>query len=539
MGLTFKITLSKDTFIPMNHERYEEKNCSFYTFPKQEAFKSNENNMICPKILTPIASISRASNDSLRCMVSSADVISTDCDTNKHVYPEMGFYLKQDTVTKLKDSTRKLIRIIEEIQAKTRKRPATIDGDTNSIATVIDENNTDHFPCDELKSLEYQTKMLQAICVEHEEDDCSIYKRLTRKCSCLNNEIFNDFVIHFNEKSKYTTNNLGEIVKNLHILKKFLYIGGEYTKNALMFLNQGLALSQYTEKVEIAQGCAHADICNIFEEYSIVTACISWPFVAEYYGDATSQLWTAQLLNKLAEIEEGRRYLRFNSKILNDIRKVLRKKGSNLDMNTVDALNATLNLLTPSFEKNADIKYFCKSAHEGIGNNTIKHLLEYRQYMTLDELRMHLELLKNFSKLEFGKEELSGILNVMLVLFRAIITDYNNSEINILITSTLNNILTKHVRRNVKANPIVTLRDTGTEAIEIKSPKMTKKHNKKYKRSNHKNGMGYSPVKDINMSKYSGWETSRSTVIKSRILPKDMKDEGKMRSPVIVVPMEK
>lgn len=61
---------------------------------------------------------------------------------------------------------------------------------------------------------------------------------MIRKCHCLNREEFNDFVIHFNEDTKHFTNTLGEIIKNVRIVKKFLYMGGPYTKNALVFLNE-------------------------------------------------------------------------------------------------------------------------------------------------------------------------------------------------------------------------------------------------------------------------------------------------------------
>lgn len=73
---------------------------------------------------------------------------------------------------------------------------------------------------------------------EEEEHDCSIYKRLTRKCHCLNQKEYNDFIIHFNEDTKYRTSTAGEIIKNVRILKKFLYMNGGYTKNALQFLNE-------------------------------------------------------------------------------------------------------------------------------------------------------------------------------------------------------------------------------------------------------------------------------------------------------------
>lgn len=84
--------------------------------------------------------------------------------------------------------------------------------------------------------------LIYIICIiffyQDEDDDCSIFKRLTRKCNCLNQMEYNDFVIHFNEDTKYFTSTIGEIIKNMRILKRFLYMGGTYTKNALIFLNE-------------------------------------------------------------------------------------------------------------------------------------------------------------------------------------------------------------------------------------------------------------------------------------------------------------
>lgn len=45
-------------------------------------------------------------------------------------------------------------------------------------------------------------------------------------------------MIHFNEDTKYVTTTIGEVIKNIRIVKKFLYMGGTYSKNALLFLNE-------------------------------------------------------------------------------------------------------------------------------------------------------------------------------------------------------------------------------------------------------------------------------------------------------------
>lgn len=44
------------------------------------------------------------------------------------------------------------------------------------------------------------------------------------------------------------------------------------------------------EKLDIIQGCAHADVCNVFDEHSMVVVCISWPCNDETHGDATTQV---------------------------------------------------------------------------------------------------------------------------------------------------------------------------------------------------------------------------------------------------------
>lgn len=48
--------------------------------------------------------------------------------------------------------------------------------------------------------------------------------------------------------------------------------------------------SQHSEKVEITLGCTQADICNIFDEDSIVVTCISWPCKYQYYGNYVTQV---------------------------------------------------------------------------------------------------------------------------------------------------------------------------------------------------------------------------------------------------------
>ncbi|XP_038214293.1 uncharacterized protein LOC119834082 [Zerene cesonia] len=439
------------------------------------------------------------------------------------------------TIHKLKESTKRLLGILDQIQSKTNRKIAITDN---------------KLPDDDPQS---------------EDDDCSIYKKLTRKCQCLNVKEYNDFVIHFNESTKYTTNNIGEIVKNMRILKKFLYMGSDYTKNALMFLNEGLTDCKFKEKIEIIQGCTHADICNIFDEYSIVTVCIAWPCKVEYYGDSITQAWAASLLHKLADLEEGRRYLNLNSKITNDIKKVVRKRISQLEADTVDTLNEVLNLLRPLFIKNPNVTYISKSAHEGntrftnraqntqiispyrygipmiyqtevkyrrsikptytacIGTRTIKDLVEYREHMTIDEIFMHLDILRNFSQIEFGKEELTFNLPALLLLFKDLLREYDNSEMNILIMNMLNNIMTKHIKNNEenKSKGLRAVSNALTEPIKRKTEGCQMPPKKNTKKSNKSKGMGVSPIKYLQKSKLN------------QAICKDL------RASIIIVPIEK
>lgn len=68
---------------------------------------------------------------------------------------------------------------------------------------------------------------------------------------------------------------------------------------------------------------------------------------------------------KLAQLEEGRRYLKFSSKITNDLKKVIRKKASKLEFDTLESLNATLNLMHPPLAQHINVTYYCQPADEG------------------------------------------------------------------------------------------------------------------------------------------------------------------------------
>nr|XP_021181702.2 uncharacterized protein LOC110370282 [Helicoverpa armigera] len=450
--------------------------------------------------------------------------------------------VKLDSLNELKDSTKKLLYLLEDIQSKTYSKDLPPQDFTEVLLVKpdgmkwpsVNDDNVD--PA--LKKLEAQTKTLNSIYIEDDDDDCSIFKRLTRKCHCLNQQEYNDFIIHFNEDTKYFTSTIGEIIKNMRILKKFLYMGGRYTQNALTFLNEGLADSGYVEKVEITQGCSHADVCNVFEDHSIVIMCISWPFKLEYYGDSMTQSLAASFISKLAQMEEGRRYLKFTSRITNDIKKVLRKKGSRLDMDTVESLNAALNVLHPPMTQNSS---YLKHTDEAYGAENIKALKHYRQYMTLDEIFTHLDLLHNLSIEDHGKKYMTSVLPSLLILFKQMLKEYDNSEMNIIVTDILNNIVSTNMLKP-KENTwprTVTVAHTATESIKMRNemvqmppppPSHKKSHTKKASNKS-KSHVGPTKFRQASRRKVSEYENP-IFLNRSRKFTKDGNTH------IIVVPIE-
>ncbi|CAH1636405.1 unnamed protein product [Spodoptera littoralis] len=439
--------------------------------------------------------------------------------------------IKLDSIKQLKDSTKKLLCLLEDIQTKTNFKVFPI-ADTTEIrlAQIAAEDikepvNTD--ASDEaLKKLEAKTKALNTIYLEDEDDDCSIFKRLTRKCNCLNQLEYNDFIIHFNENTKYFTSTTGEIIKNMRILKKFLYMGSKYTKNALIFLNEGLADSGYAEKVEITQGCSHSDMCNVFEDNSIVTTCISWPCKLEYYGDTVTQNLAASFVYKLAQLEEGRRYLKFTSKVTIDIKKVLRKRGSKLDIDTVELLNAALKVMHPPMTQHVNGIYHFRHLDEGYGSGNFKALLQFRAYMSIDEVFTHLDLLNNLSSDEKGKMELKRNLPGLLQLFKDMLQQYDNSEMNIIITNILNNIVSKNMfQENNRSDwpKALIMANIATEPVKTRNETIQQPEKKTHKKPNKSRiflNRGHKAI---------GGPADHN---KSKKLIKD-------RRPIIVVPVEK
>ncbi|KAI8421854.1 hypothetical protein MSG28_009791, partial [Choristoneura fumiferana] len=320
------------------------------------------------------------------------------------------YHVKTDTVIQLKESTKKLLSLLEELQSKTHSKEAVTDEPPilENIVRPQDHAN--------------KTKELDAIVIE------------VRK--------YNDFVIHFNEDTKFCTNTIGEIIKNMRIVKRFLYMGGKYTKNALMFLNEGLNQATCTEKVEIVQAIAFADVCNVFDTHTIVNVCISWPCKSDCYAEPMTKELAATLLYKISQLEEGRRYLNFNSKIICDIKKVIKKKASRIDFDTLECLNMVLELcLCQPQQPQLNLTYSCSPVEEELGRKTLNSLSTYRQFMSPDELFKYMDVLQNMSITSKGKFELTSHLPSMLILFRNMLIEYDDSALNILVTNILNNIV--------------------------------------------------------------------------------------------------
>ena len=88
--------------------------------------------------------------------------------------------------------------------------------------------------------------------------------------------------------------------------------------------------------------------------------------------------------------------------------------------------------------------------------------------MTLEEVVMYLDLLINFSKAGTGKTDLTPYLPDLLLLFKQMLKEYDNSEINIIITNILNNIISNsknNMVKDKKSDGIIamTVADTITE----------------------------------------------------------------------------
>lgn len=91
-------------------------------------------------------------------------------------------------------------------------------------------------------------------------------------------------------------------------------------------------------------------------------------------------------------------------------------------------------------------------------------LQHYRRYMTMDEIFTHLDFLEKFSSESKGRKELTKWLQVLVTLFKDMLFEYNNSEMNILVTNILNNLLTKDMIAKQSDMPkVMMVADIGTE----------------------------------------------------------------------------
>ncbi|XP_026318938.1 uncharacterized protein LOC113229526 isoform X2 [Hyposmocoma kahamanoa] len=387
-----------------------------------------------------------------------------------------------DDLMELQDTTRKILLVLESIQSKIFCKE-NIEDDLPNLTNVLNKQKSQITPLTSItdivdavavKNLEDQTKHLDGIYIESEDNDCSVYKRLTRKCNCMNRPEFNDFTIHFNATAKYSTNNLGEIIKNIRILKKFIYIGGKYSENAFKFLIEGFTKCVYAEKADIAQACSHADICNIFENESIVTHCLILPFKYSSYGDSAIQQLTSKFILNLVRVEEGRRYLNLNSKIANDIKYTLTRKKKQLDNSTVNYLNDILNLLNPRLDRNINVTYYFK-AEEGCANRVINGLVHFRRYMTVQEIYDNLDLLIQISESDTGKRDLRQFLPSLLNMFKHLLVECDSNLINTAVVTILTNVTKKTLESATsKLNELspqtpLLVADVCTEPIQMKS----------------------------------------------------------------------
>ncbi|XP_013138326.1 PREDICTED: uncharacterized protein LOC106103185 isoform X2 [Papilio polytes] len=411
----------------------------------------------------------------------------------------------------LKESTRKLLCLLDKILM---------------FEPPINEAQTVNEPSEKKSNRKNRLKPIQP-----HEGDCSIYNRLTRKCQCLNSDIYNDFILLFNENVKHMTCNVGEIIKNMRTLKKFLYIGDEYTKRALMFLKDGLSNSTLLERTDIIQGCIFTDICNIFEENSIITTLITWPCKYAKSGDQETMMMTATLVNKISRPEEGKRYLNLNSRIIFDIKQAFKKCGNHLKTETVDMLHTILDRLEPQYTQNISVSYCRKTNDKGVVIQTLLNLIKHGSEMPLKEALLNLELLSNWSKQENGKEELKSYRPELLLVLKTILRLYDHSQINIFATTILNNVVSKSMIRgnNFGVTNIVVVTSTGTEPIEMKNQfvQISKKKIKKQKSTVH-------PGKRLFMSKQRVSDVGYS----SQILDTLKKKCEKTRKQVIYVPVE-
>lgn len=88
--------------------------------------------------------------------------------------------------------------------------------------------------------------------------------------------------------------------------------------------------------------------------------------------------------------------------------------------------------------------------------------------MTLEEIFAHLDLLLHISKHKSGRKELTQYLPNMLCLFKTLLYEYDNSDMNLVVTHILNNIVAKkaEIEDDVLLNPVA-IAEISTEVTYI------------------------------------------------------------------------
>lgn len=102
-----------------------------------------------------------------------------------------------------------------------------------------------------------------------------------------------------------------------------------------------------------------------------------------------------------------------------------------------------------------------------MAKKAVLDLSEYRQNMTLEEVFTHLDILYQISKSDRGKMVLLSYLPTLIILFKRLIIEFDNSEINITVTNILNNIVSKNVikDKDPEAPKTLVIADVATEVI--------------------------------------------------------------------------
>lgn len=76
----------------------------------------------------------------------------------------------------------------------------------------------------------------------------------------------------------------------------------------------------------------------------------------------------ADILAQLIQVEEGRRYLTFTSKITSDTKKILKRKTNSFSHELNESLNMILSALNPPLTRNINVSYYMKGQE---GNSPI------------------------------------------------------------------------------------------------------------------------------------------------------------------------